>query len=105
MKSSNRLSLVLFLAAMIHTVNRLIKTIKQVPIRNERPSVNAFWDRRNMNKNLDKQFPLYKISHKNDCLSNENTHENETEMLTDGDCFGGYVNKVVSIKAVYFTEN
>ena len=64
MKSSNRLSLVLFLAAMIHTVNRLIKTIKQVPIRNERPSVKTFWDRRNMNKNLDKQFPLYKISHK-----------------------------------------
>lgn len=58
-----------------------------------------------MNENLDKQFPLYKISHENDCLSNENTHENETEMLTDGDCFGGYVNKVVSIKAVSFTEN
>ena len=58
-----------------------------------------------MNENLDKQFPFYKISHKNDCLSNENTHENETEMLTDGDCFGGYVNKVVSIKTVSFTEN
>ena len=43
-----------------------------------------------MNKHLDKQFPLYKISHKNDCLSNENKHENETEILTDGDCFGGY---------------
>ena len=58
-----------------------------------------------MNKNLDKRFPLYKISHKSDCLSNENTHENETEMLTDGDCFGGYVNKVVLIKAVSFTES
>lgn len=48
---------------------------------------------------------FYKISYKNDCLLNENIYENEIEMLIDGDCFGGYVNKVVLIKVVFFIEN